>query len=98
DPCLPQTVTAADAVLNGTVRLLDAAVVGYQTRINMLSPSVQLPSPTCDGEFITVPLVYRWDVLGRPAGSTATLSQTTSSLTTILTPDVAGAWQVAFTA
>ena len=97
DTCLPQPVTAADAELLGTLRLLDAAIVGSDTRISMQGASVRIPDPTCDGQYITVPLVYRWDVLVRPTGSTVLLAQTTT-LTTHLTPDVAGDWQVAFTA
>jgi hypothetical protein len=63
----------------------------------MQAPSVRLPNPKCDGEYLQVPLIYRWDVTARPAGSTAALTQTTS-LVARLTPDVGGAWQVAFTA
>jgi hypothetical protein len=67
DTCLPQPVTAADAELLGTVRLLDAAVVGYDTRISMQAPSVRIPDPKCDGRYVTVPLVYRWDSAVQPA-------------------------------
>jgi hypothetical protein len=97
DTCLPQPVTTADAELLGTLRLLDAAVVGYDTRISMQAPSVRIPDPKCDGRYITVPLVYSWDVLSRPAGSTALVTQTTT-LIAHLTPDIAGDWQIAFTA
>jgi hypothetical protein len=97
EQCVPQTVTAASAELLGTLRLLEAAVVGYEARINMLAPSVRIPDPKCDGQYIRVPLVYRWDLLSRPAGSAAQLTQTTT-LTARLTSDTAGDWQVAFTA
>jgi hypothetical protein len=97
DTCVPQPVSAADAELLGTLRLLDAAVVGYDTRLSMQTPSVRIPDPKCDGQYLGVPLVFRWEVLSRPLGSAAVLSQTTTT-TAHLTPDVAGDWQVAFTA
>ncbi len=97
EECGPQPVTAADAELLGSLRLLEAAAVGYETRISMQAPSVRIPDPKCDGQYITVPLAFRWDVLSRPAVSSATLSATTTT-TARLTPDVAGDWQVAFTA
>jgi hypothetical protein len=97
EQCIPQPVTAADAELLGTLRLLEAAVVGYESRISMQAPGVRIPDPRCDGQYIQVPLVYRWDVLSRPAGSTAQLTQTTG-LTARIRPDAAGDWQAAFTA
>jgi hypothetical protein len=97
DTCVPQPVTAADAELLGTLRLLDVATVGLESRISMQSPSVRNPDPKCDGQYIQVPLVFRWDVLGRPTGSTAALT-TTSTTTARLVPDAAGDWQVQFTA
>jgi hypothetical protein len=63
----------------------------------MQTPSVRIPDPKCDGQYLGVPLVFRWEVLSRPSGSAAVLSQTTTT-TAHLTPDVAGDWQVVFTA
>jgi hypothetical protein len=70
--------------------------VGYDTRLSMQTPSVRIPDPKCDGQYLGVPLVFRWEVLSRPSGSAAVLSQTTTT-TAHLTPDVAGDWQVVFT-
>jgi hypothetical protein len=97
EECFPQPVAGTDAILNGTLRLMEPAIVGYDSRISMSGASLQLPDPKCDGQFITVPLTFRWDILTRPAGSTGQLASSTS-LTTRLKPDVAGSWQVAFTA
>src|SRR5262245_2935341 len=70
--CLPDpSVTVNDAVLNGTLHLLDGPLVGFDTRIRMDNASLQLPDPKCDGEFINVPLVplnFAWSVSGRPSG------------------------------
>jgi hypothetical protein len=97
DPCVPQSVKGSDAELSGTLRLLEAAIVGSESRISMQGASVRLPNPRCDGDYLDVPLVYRWDLLSRPAGGTASLTST-NSLVARLTPDAAGTWQVAFTA
>src|SRR5262245_51228961 len=89
DPCFPQTVTAADAELVGTLRLLDPAMVGYESRISMSGATLRLPNPRCDGQYITVPLTYSWAIVTRPSGSVAALTQTTT-LVPRLTPDRAG--------
>ncbi len=97
DPCFPQRVTGADAELLGTLRQLEAAEVGLPTRFSMQSPSVRIPDPKCEGQYLSVPLVFSWSVVSRPAGSVAQLTST-NTLVARLVPDVAGAWQVAFTA
>src|SRR5262249_19158091 len=97
DPCIPQPVKGSDAELDGTLRLLEAAIVGSESRISMQGASLRLPNPNCDGAYLNVPLVYRWDLLSRPAGGTASLTST-NSLVARLTPDAAGTWLVAFTA
>lgn len=98
DQCVPQPVTAANAELIGTLQMLEAAAVGSESHISIYPASLRIPDPNCDGRYITVLLAYRWDLLSRPSGSNAQLSPTTGSLVTRLTPDVAGDWQVAFTA
>jgi hypothetical protein len=99
DPCVPDpTANGNAAELVGTLRLLDAAVVGLDSRISLSGAKLQVPDPKCDGQFIQVPNFARtWSITGRPAGSTATLTQTTG-FAPHLVPDRVGAWQVTFTA
>jgi hypothetical protein len=96
--CVPDpTVTAKDAQLLGTLRVLDGPLVDFDTRVTMDGAKLQLPNPKCEGKFLSVPLRFAWSITQRPAGSTAQLTQTTS-LTPHLVPDKPGAWQVTFTA
>ena len=99
DPCIPDpTTTANDAELLGTLRLVDAAVVGLDSRISLDGAKLQVPNPKCDGQFIQVPnFTKAWSITARPAGSVASLTQTTG-FAPHLVPDRAGAWQVTFTA
>ena len=99
DPCIGDpTATGNDAELQGTLRLIDGPVVGLDTRISLAGAKLQVPNPKCDGKYISVPaFAYTWSITGRPAGSTATLTQTTG-FAPHLVPDRAGAWQVSFTA
>jgi hypothetical protein len=96
--CVPDpTVTGKDAQLQGTLRLLDGPLVGFDTRIAMDGAKLQLPNPRCEGKFLPIQLRFGWSITQRPAGSTAQLTQTTT-LTPHLVPDKAGAWQITFTA
>jgi len=97
-PCLPQPgVSGDDGVLNGTLHLLDGPLVGFDTRISMDGASLKIPNPKCEGEFLNVPLKFAWSISGRPSGSNAGLTQSTT-LTPHLVPDKVGAWQVNFVA
>src|SRR5690242_15846338 len=74
--CVPQPVSGADAELSRTPQLLDGVVVGLESRISMADAALSIPDPRCEGRNIAVTLTYRWAVTGRPAGSTASLTQT----------------------
>jgi hypothetical protein len=96
--CVPDpSVTARDAQLQGTLRLLDGPLSGFDTRVTMDGAKLQLPNPKCEGKFLSVPLRFGWSITQRPSDSTAQLTQTTT-LTPHLVPDKPGAWQVTFTA
>jgi hypothetical protein len=97
EQCVPQFVSGADAFFNGTLKLLDPAIVGYESRLSLQGGNVQLPDPRCDGRYISVPLTGRWDLTARPTGSISTLYQL-STTGAKLTPDVGGSWQVTYTA
>jgi hypothetical protein len=96
--CTSQPPANGDgSTLSGTLQLLDGALVGLDTRVSMAGATLQVPNPQCEGQYINVPLKYAWSITGRPTGSKAALTQTTT-LTPHLTPDKVGPWQVKFTA
>src|SRR5207302_3316988 len=95
NPCIPDaTTTGNDADLVGTLRLVDGALVGLDSRISLDGAKLQVPNPKCEGQFIQVPsFTHVWSITGRPAGSVASMTHTFWIASYCYT-DCLGDWQV----